>query len=45
MIEARFRYRKLGKVWHYTEDSLRDALAQCSIYLGGHVPSVAEFDL
>lgn len=43
-IEARFRYRKLAKVWRYTEDSLRDALQRCSVQLDDRAPMVAEFE-
>lgn len=28
-IEARFRYRKVGKVWRYSEPMMRDALVRC----------------
>ena len=41
-IEARFRYRRVGKVWRFTEDTLREALARCVTYYG-HVPMVAEY--
>jgi hypothetical protein len=43
-IEARFRYRKLAKIWRYTEDSLRTALQRCAEDLGGRAPMVAEFE-
>ena len=43
-IEARFRYRKVGKVWRFTEPALREALAACVEHYGGRCPSVAEFD-
>lgn len=33
-IEARFRSRKLGKVWRYDEDDLRDALTRASEHYG-----------
>jgi hypothetical protein len=42
-IDARFASRKLGKVWRYTDATLRDALSRCVNELG-HVPQVAEFD-
>ncbi len=42
-IEARFRSRRLGKVWRYTEEMLRETLDRCVDDLG-HVPQVAEFD-
>lgn len=42
-IEARFRSRKLGKVWRYDEDDLRDALARATAHYG-YPPSTTEFD-
>jgi hypothetical protein len=42
-IEARFDKRRLDKVWRYTGDSLRQALAAC-VKAIGHVPQVAEYD-
>jgi hypothetical protein len=42
-IESRFAQRRLGKIWRYSEQSLRDALAACVTDLG-HVPQVAEFE-
>jgi hypothetical protein len=33
----------MGKIWKYTEGTLRDTLAQCVEHYG-HVPQVAEFD-
>jgi hypothetical protein len=42
-IEARFRYRRLNKIWRYTEETLRDTLQRCAAELG-HVPQVSEFD-
>lgn len=42
-IQARFDSRRLGKVWKYTEETLRDALARCVEHYG-HVPQVAEFE-
>jgi hypothetical protein len=41
-IDARFRRRRLGKVWRYTETTLRETLARCVAHYG-HVPQVAEF--
>lgn len=41
-IEARFRYRKVGKVWRFTEDTLGDALARCVEHYG-RPPMVSEF--
>lgn len=42
-IDARFRSRRLGKVWRYTEQTLQETLARCVADLG-HLPQVAEFD-
>jgi hypothetical protein len=42
-IEARFKSRRIGKVWRYTEQTLRDTLARCVDEVG-HVPQVAEYD-
>jgi hypothetical protein len=50
-IEARFRYRQVGKVWRYSEPMMRDALARCIAYYATleerDIPrgvSVAEFE-
>jgi hypothetical protein len=42
-IEARFRYRRVGKVWRFTEDTLRETLASCVEHYG-RPPMVAEFE-
>jgi hypothetical protein len=42
-IDGRFRPRRLGKIWRYTETTLRETLARC-VADYGHVPQVAEFD-
>jgi Homing endonuclease associated repeat len=42
-IDARFRSRRLGKVWKYTEETLRDTLAQAVEHYGRPM-TVAEFD-
>jgi hypothetical protein len=42
-IEARFRQRKLGKVWRYDDDDLRDALTRAAEHYG-YPPSTTEFD-
>jgi hypothetical protein len=42
-IEARFAKRKLGKVWRYTDATLKEAVANCVAEIG-HVPQVAEFE-
>jgi Homing endonuclease associated repeat len=42
-IEARFRFRRVGKVWRYTEDTLRETLARCVEHYG-RPPLVAEFE-
>jgi hypothetical protein len=42
-IQARFDYRRVGKIWKYTGETLRDTLARCTEHYG-HVPQVAEFE-
>ena len=42
-IDARFRARRLDKVWRYTDDTLRETLAKCVAHYG-RPPQVAEFD-
>jgi len=42
-IESRFRARRLGKVWRYTEDTLRETLERCVAHYG-RPPQVAEFE-
>ena len=42
-IEARFRFRQLGKVWRYSDDTLRDVLLRAAEHWG-RPPSVAEFE-
>lgn len=42
-IEARFRYRQVGKIWRYTDAALGDALRSCEAYYG-RPPSVPEFE-
>lgn len=42
-IEARFRYRRVGKVWRYTEVALQTALMAAADHWG-RPPSVAEFE-
>lgn len=42
-IEARFRYRRVGKVWRFTEDTLRETLASCVEHYG-RPPMVSEFE-
>jgi hypothetical protein len=42
-IEARFRSRKLGKIWRYTDETLRDTLMRCTREHGRAV-TVAEYD-
>ena len=42
-IQARFDSRRLGKVWRYTEDTLRDTLRRCVEHYG-RPPGVAEFE-
>lgn len=42
-IESRFRSRRLGKVWRYTDQTLRETVVRCAGELG-RVPLVAEFE-
>jgi hypothetical protein len=42
-IEARFRQRRLGKVWRYDEDDLRETLARSASHYG-YPPSTNEFE-
>ena len=42
-IEARFRFRKMGKVWRYTDEMLRETLERCVEHYG-RPPMVAEFE-
>jgi hypothetical protein len=42
-IEERFRKRRLGKVWRYSEETLGQTLARAVEDIG-HIPRVAEFD-
>lgn len=42
-IEARFRERRLGKVWRYTEDLLRETLLRAAEHWG-RPPSTQEFE-
>lgn len=42
-IEARFRERRLGKVWRWTEDALRDTLLAAAEHWG-RPPTTQEFD-
>jgi hypothetical protein len=42
-IEARFRSRKLGKVWRYTDQTLEETFRRCHAELG-RAPALAEFE-
>lgn len=42
-IDARFRSRKIGKVWRYTEELLRETLLRAAEHWG-RPPSTAEFE-
>lgn len=42
-IEARFRERRLGKVWRYTDQTLGEFLHRCAADLG-RAPMVSEFE-
>jgi hypothetical protein len=43
LIDARFRKRRVGKVWRYTEQALGDTLAACVDYYR-RPPLVSEFE-
>jgi len=43
LIETRFASRRIGKVWRYTDETLRETLDRAVAAIG-HVPQVAEFD-
>ncbi|MEJ7891848.1 MAG: hypothetical protein WKF94_04350 [Solirubrobacteraceae bacterium] len=43
-IDARFRSRRVGKVWRYTDGTLRDTLLACAEHYGGRAPMVSEFE-
>lgn len=42
-IEQQIAVRRLDKIWRYTEQTLRQAMADCVAAIG-HVPQVAEFE-
>lgn len=42
-IEARFRHRRIGKPWRYSEQVLRETLMRCAEFYG-RPPSIAEFN-
>lgn len=42
-VEARFRHRRVNKVWRYSEETLRETLERVVSYYGG-IPTVQEFD-
>jgi len=42
-IEARFKSRRMGKVWRYTPEALAESMARCVADLG-RPPRVAEYD-
>jgi hypothetical protein len=42
-IDARFRFRRLGKVWRYTDETLRATFEACVNHYG-RPPTLAEFE-
>jgi hypothetical protein len=42
-IEARFQSRKVGQVWKYSEDTLRETLTRCVAHYG-RVPVLTEYE-
>lgn len=43
-IDARFRFRRVGKVWRYNDETLRETFLACADFYGGRAPPVAEFE-
>ncbi|WP_445151172.1 homing endonuclease associated repeat-containing protein [Baekduia sp. Peel2402] len=43
LIEARFKSRRLGKVWRYTPEALADTMARCVAAIG-RPPRIAEYE-
>jgi hypothetical protein len=42
-VEARFRHRRVNKIWRYSEETLRETLERVVAYYGG-IPTIQEFD-
>jgi hypothetical protein len=42
-VEARFRHRRVSKIWRYTEATLRETLERVVVYYGA-IPTIPEFD-
>lgn len=42
-VEARFRHRRVSKIWRYSEETLRETLARVVEYYGS-IPTIQEFD-
>jgi hypothetical protein len=42
-VEARFRHRRVSKIWRYTEATLRETLERVIAYYGS-IPTIQEFD-
>jgi len=42
-VEARFRHRRVSKIWRYTEATLRETLERVVVYYGA-IPTIQEFD-
>jgi hypothetical protein len=42
-VEARFRHRRVSKIWRYTEATLRESLERVVAYYGA-IPTIQEYD-
>jgi hypothetical protein len=42
-VEARFRHRRVSKIWRYTEATLRETLERVVAYYGA-IPTIQEYD-
>ena len=42
-VEARFRHRRVSKIWRYTEATLRETIERVVAYYGS-IPTIQEFD-
>jgi hypothetical protein len=42
-VEARFRHRRVNKIWRFSEETLRETLARVVSYYGS-IPTIQEYD-
>jgi hypothetical protein len=40
--DARFRHRRINKIWRFTDETLGEHLARCVEYFGGAIPTLDE---